>query len=266
MHVELRRCAQVFAMVTLFIVTATPLWAQGGTVSGRLIHSLSGDPVRDAVVRLEEIQRETKSATDGSFSFQNVPAGQYHLTVSAQGFLPNRRELTVPATGLAQDVTLDPELHFTDVSSVSIGSRDQFETYQPTAVLAGQDLAKEFQGTIGASLANQPGVAERSFGPGPARPVIRGLDGDRVLILEDGMRMGDLSSQSGDHGVNVNPAAVSRMEVVRGPATLMYGANAIGGLVNVITNGIPRAPINERTEASRSTAEQQRVRVVQPET
>lgn len=150
----------------------------------------------------------------------------------------------MPAAGLTQDVTLDPELHFTDVSSVSIESRDQFETYQPTAVLAGQDLARELQGTIGASLNNQPGVAQRSFGPGPARPVIRGLDGDRVLILEDGMRMGDLSSQSGDHGVNVNPAAVSRMEVVRGPATLMYGANAIGGLVNVITNEIPRAPIS----------------------
>ena len=65
---------------------------------------------------------------------------------------------------------------------------------------------------------------------------MRGLDGDRVLIVEDGLRMGDLSSQSGDHGVNVNPASASRIEVVRGPATLLYGANAIGGLVNVITN------------------------------
>jgi iron complex outermembrane recepter protein len=234
----------VLALFALFMATATTIWAQAGTVSGRLVHSLSGDPVRDAVVRLEEIQRETKSGADGSFSFQNVPAGQYHLIVSAQGFLPNRRELMVPATGLTQDVTLDPELHFTDVSSVSIEARDQFETYQPTAVLAGQDLTKELQGTIGAALNYQPGVAQRSFGPGPARPIIRGLDGDRVLILENGMRMGDLSSQSGDHGVNINPAGVTRIEVVRGPATLMYGANAIGGLVNVITNDIPRVPIS----------------------
>ena len=65
--------------------------------------------------------------------------------------------------------------------------------------------------------------------------MIRGLDGDRVLILQDGQRMGDLSSQSGDHGVAINPAAAQRIEVVRGPATLLYGANAIGGLVNVIT-------------------------------
>jgi iron complex outermembrane receptor protein len=86
-------------------------------------------------------------------------------------------------------------------------------------------------------------VASRSLGPAPSRPVVRGLDGDRVLILQDGQRMGDVSSQSGDHGVTVNVAAAQRIEVVRGPATLLYGANAIGGLVNVITEDIPTRPI-----------------------
>src|SRR5574339_972108 len=97
--------------------------------------------------------------------------------------------------------------------------------------------------SLGATLESQPGVAARSFGPAPARPVIRGLDGDRVLILQDGQRLGDLSSQSGDHGVPINPAAAQRIEVVRGPATLLYGANAIGGLVNVITDEIPTKPM-----------------------
>ena len=96
--------------------------------------------------------------------------------------------------------------------------------------------------SLGATLENQPGIASRSFGPAPARPVVRGLDGDRVLILQDGQRLGDLSSQSGDHGVNVNLAAATRIEVVRGPATLLYGANAIGGLVNIITDEIPTEP------------------------
>ena len=134
-------------------------------------------------------------------------------------------------------------MHYTEVVSVSPEARDQFASYQPTSVLAGQDLNRELETTIGATLCAQPGVAERSFGPGPSRPVIRGLDGDRVLILEDGQRVGDLSSQSGDHGVPVNPAAASRIEVVRGPATLLYGANAIGGLVNVINETIPTRPI-----------------------
>ena len=123
--------------------------------------------------------------------------------------------------------------------SVSPNARPQFESYQATTVLDGQELAKNLESTLGATLSEAPGVAMREFGPGPARPVIRGLDGDRVAVLEDGQRMGDLSSQSGDHAVPTNPAAAKRIEVVRGPATLLYGANAIGGLVNVITDSIP---------------------------
>jgi iron complex outermembrane recepter protein len=127
--------------------------------------------------------------------------------------------------------------------SVSPEARDLFASYQPTSVLAGQDLNRELETSLGATLEAQPGVSERSFGPGPSRPVIRGMDGDRVLILENGQRVGDLSSQSGDHGVPVNPASAARIEVVRGPATLLYGANAIGGLVNVIDETIPTHPV-----------------------
>jgi iron complex outermembrane recepter protein len=123
--------------------------------------------------------------------------------------------------------------------SVSPNARPQFESYQPTSVLAGQELTKQLEGTIGATLQSEPGIAVRSIGPGPSRPVIRGLDGDRIVVLEDGQRVGDLSSQSADHGVTVNPASAQRIEVVRGPASLLYGANAIGGLVNVITDQIP---------------------------
>ena len=84
-------------------------------------------------------------------------------------------------------------------------------------------------------LQDEPGIAKRTFGPGTSRPIIRGFDGDRVLIMQDGMRTGDLSSQSGDHGVSIDPAGLPRIEVVKGPATLLYGSNAIGGVVNAIT-------------------------------
>ena len=137
---------------------------------------------------------------------------------------------------------VDPELHFEEVLSVSPEARSQLDAFQPTSVLAGQELTKQLDVSLGETLRNQPGVAVRSLGGAPARPVVRGLDGDRVLILQDGQRTGDLSSQSSDHGVSVNPAAAQRIEVVRGPATLLYGANAIGGLVNVITDEIPTAP------------------------
>ena len=79
------------------------------------------------------------------------------------------------------------------------------------------------------------GIAKRGFGPGPARPIVRGFDGDRVLIMEDGIRTGTLSSQSGDHGEMINPAQLERLEIVKGPATLLYSGNAMGGTVNAIS-------------------------------
>jgi iron complex outermembrane receptor protein len=218
--------------------------AQGVTVSGRLYHSVSLKPIANATVLVEGTKLEGRSDADGKYSIANVPPGAHHLIVVAPAFVPARAELAVGQSPVTLDVAVDPELHYTEVVSVSPDSRSQFESYQPTTVLAGQDLAKQLQSGLGATLANQPGVAERSFGPGPSRPIIRGLDGDRVLILEDGQRVGDLSSQSGDHGVSVNPASASVIEVVRGPATLLYGSNAIGGLVNVISDAIPTKPVD----------------------
>jgi iron complex outermembrane receptor protein len=219
--------------------------AQAGVAfSGRLLNSVTGEPIANATVQIDELRRQTTSNPDGTFVLEAVPPGTYHVSVRSPGYSSRRTEITVSTTaGPSVDVIVDPELHFQEVVSVSADSRSQFEAFQPTSVLAGQELSKQLEMSIGATLENQAGLASRSFGPAPARPVIRGLDGDRVLILQDGQRMGDLSSQSGDHGVTTNPAAAQRIEVVRGPATLLYGANAIGGLVNVITEDIPTRSI-----------------------
>ncbi len=219
--------------------------AQGGApLTGRLVNSLSGDPVASAVVVVEGQGKQATSAADGSFTIEGLAPGTYHLIVKAQGYSDKRTEVTVAAAAPATPLTVpvDPEIHFEEVLSVSPEARSQLDAFQPTSVLAGQELTKQLDISLGETLRNQPGVAVRSLGGAPARPVVRGLDGDRVLILQDGQRTGDLSSQSSDHGVSVNPAAAQRIEVVRGPATLLYGANAIGGLVNVITDEIPSAP------------------------
>ncbi len=214
----------------------------GTTLSGRLFDSVSAAPIPNAVVVLEELRREVRVAADAVYRFDGVPPGIYHLVVRAAGYSSRPVEVQVGAVPLTLDLGVDPKLHYEEVVSVGPTARSAFEAYQPTSVLAGQDLTKQMESSLGDTLADQPGVANRSLGPASARPVIRGLDGDRVAILEDGQRTGDVSSQSADHAVNINPAAAHKIEVVRGPATLLYGANAIGGLVNVIMEQIPTQP------------------------
>src|SRR5262245_61151116 len=118
------------ACVVLALIAAfSPhLTAQAGTqVSGRLLNSLSGDPIAGATVILEELKRETTTAADGTFVFANVPPGSYHAVLRAQGYSSRRTEVTAVAGGKPIDVTVDPELHFEEVLSVGPDSRSQFE-------------------------------------------------------------------------------------------------------------------------------------------
>ncbi|MFK7977879.1 MAG: TonB-dependent receptor [Halioglobus sp.] len=117
------------------------------------------------------------------------------------------------------------------------------ETALPVTVLSGETLRRAVSSTIGETLADMPGVASASFGPGVGRPVIRGQQGARAITLNNGIAAADVSSLSPDHAVSVEPMLAESIEVLRGPSTLLYGGGAIGGVINVVDNRIPRAAI-----------------------
>ncbi len=117
-------------------------------------------------------------------------------------------------------------------------ARSQAELTSATGILAGRDLALQQQPTLGETLSAQPGINSTYFGPGASRPLIRGLGGDRIRILQNGTGTQDASVTSPDHAVSVEPFLVKRIEVVRGPASLLYGSSAVGGVVNVIDHRI----------------------------
>ncbi|MGL6043875.1 MAG: TonB-dependent receptor plug domain-containing protein, partial [Sandaracinobacteroides sp.] len=119
-------------------------------------------------------------------------------------------------------------------------ARDRFSLPTAVGVLEGQALTRNIRGTIGETLARQPGVTATFFGPNASRPILRGLDGERVRILTDGIGSFDVSNTSVDHAVAINPLTADRVEVVRGPAALLYGSGAIGGVVNVTDRRIAR--------------------------
>ncbi len=111
---------------------------------------------------------------------------------------------------------------------------------QPASVLSGDELTLALAPTIGETLSGTPGVQSTFFGPAASRPIIRGLGGDRVRVLTDGLATLDASGLSEDHAVAIDPALADQVEVLRGPATLLHGSGAAGGLVNVVTNRLHR--------------------------
>jgi iron complex outermembrane receptor protein len=126
--------------------------------------------------------------------------------------------------------------------------RERFALPTAVGVLEGEALARETRGTIGETLARQPGVSATWFGPGSSRPILRGLEGERIRVLTDGIGSFDVSNTSVDHAVAINPLLAERVEVVRGPASLLFGSSAIGGVVNVtdrrIAREIPDEPVH----------------------
>jgi iron complex outermembrane recepter protein len=126
----------------------------------------------------------------------------------------------------------------------------QLQSTQPITVLRGEDLNQARRSTLGETLEATPGVQSTGFGQGAGRPIIRGLDGPRVRITENGADTFDVSAISPDHVVASNPLAAKSIEVIRGPATLIYGGSAIGGLVNVRTGLIPNSALKRSTASA----------------
>ena len=120
-------------------------------------------------------------------------------------------------------------------------TRSRDDVLSSVGVLTGTELTREIRSTIGETLSRQPGVSSTSFGPNASRPILRGFQGERVRVLSDGIGSFDVSNTSVDHAVVVNPLFANRIEILRGPASLLFGSSAIGGVVNVLDARIPRA-------------------------
>jgi iron complex outermembrane receptor protein len=187
---------------------------------------------------LVELNRRVETGDDGSYEFTQVPAGRHTVSAHLHALTNEKRTVEVtPGAVVEASFALNVAAVREEVTVTATGrEQSTLEAFQTVTSLTGHELTTRAAApSLGDLLDTEAGVAKRSFGPGTSRPVVRGFDGDRVLVLQDGIRTGTLSSQSGDHGEPVDATALERVEVVRGPATLLYGSNAIGGVVNVIT-------------------------------
>lgn len=125
------------------------------------------------------------------------------------------------------------------VTADPFGSQEQATILSPARVLSGDSLRDKIGGSLGETLMQEPGIHSSGFSAGSSRPIIRGLEGPRVKILQNGMSNGDLSAISNDHAVGASSLSAQQIEILRGPATLLYGSGAIGGAVNIVNGRIP---------------------------
>lgn len=223
----------------LFLVAfATGVCAQTtGTITGKVVFKDDKSVIHGASVVITELKRTVSSNNDGSFVFTNVPPGNYTVHAHLEGFGDESQAVTVTAGGSS---TIMLELSLAGIKeqvTVTASGSEQltFEAIESVSTLDSTQITSRASAGLGEVLENEAGVNKRSSGPGSSRPVIRGFDGDRVKVANDGVSVGSLASQSGDHAEPVDIFNAERIEVVKGPATLLYGSNAIGGVVNSIS-------------------------------
>lgn len=214
------------------------LLAQGSinTLAGTVTLRESGSPVENASITIVELRKVVQTDAKGMYRFTGVPSGKYNILIHLDRVADLARTVDVANGDNRADFEMQISGINEQVTVTAAGSPEATDAaYQSVSTVGAVKLATRNSLSIGEALENEPGVAKRSFGPGSGRPVIRGFDGDRVLVLVDGQRPGGIASQSGDEVEPVDVLSLDRVEIVRGPATLLYGSNAIGGVVNGIS-------------------------------
>jgi len=174
--------------------------------------------------------------------FRSIWMSGVAIMAVASGTAHGKSAVPIPAPAApAPPAPLDGQDRSTDIIITAPIPRSEADVLSGTSVLTGEKLTRLLQPTIGEMLARLPGVSATYFGPNASRPILRGFQGDRVRVLLDGIGSIDASTASVDHAVVINPLIAERIEVLRGPAVLLFGSSAIGGVVNVIDSRIPRS-------------------------
>ncbi len=233
------RLSLTFVLAALIGVALAAPSAHAQTISGTV--RSGGQPVVGATVRLLELDRIDRTGARGEFRFENVPPGTYRVFVGLTGYAA--RTDTVRLSGKLATLTFDLAQTAIPLEQIVVSAsptaRPADEEYQS----AESKSRQEFDNAPGTSFAEKisdlPGVAVRGNGSAPSRPILRGLGDNEVLVLENGLRMGDIATYDPAHATPIDALAIAQIDVVRGPAAILYGPNTIGGLVNVITNRVP---------------------------
>lgn len=225
-------------LVFLFFL-GTSVYALDINIKGN-VQSLNGRPIEHATLFLQEIKRTSSVDNQGNFEYQHLPPGTYTLYISANGFQPETKIIELKDKDQTVAIILLPtNLEFESINVTAKSNHVDFlSSPQSITTIKGRQLQRLRGENIASIMQNTPGVSTLTTGAGSAKPVIRGLSGPRVLVMSDGVRQED--QQFGDdHTVDLDAFGINRVEIVRGPGSVLYGSDALSGVVNVIRNKAP---------------------------
>lgn len=226
-------CAALFfvSVSSIALATAPPEADSGNSVTGQVVDP-GGSPLPGAQVRLVELDRLVLSDSEGRFLLRRVPAGRFTLGVHLAGFASHHGVIAVPGGEIT--IELAPS-RFEDEVTVTASpfALSRLDVAQQVDSVAGQEIKRESTASLGQALATTPGVSNIPTGEGLGTPVIRGLSENRIRVLNNGVPLNH-QQFSWRHSPNVEASLASGVEVVRGPASVLYGPDAMGGVINIL--------------------------------
>ncbi|MEM8996711.1 MAG: TonB-dependent receptor, partial [Acidobacteriota bacterium] len=230
--------------VAFALLVTGPGQALAETAQGSLTGQLTSTRLETfqlSTARIPDLGVGVDVADDGTFRLDNLRPGAHLLEIRVPGLgsIAERVEI-LAGEETSVEIALEEGMHSEEiVVTASALARSSLELAGATTSLSGLELDMRRESTLGETLINEPGVTSTFYGPGASQPVIRGQTGRRVRTLEGGIGTGDASAVSADHALTTEPFQAQRIEILRGPGTLLYGSSAIGGVVNVIDERVP---------------------------
>ncbi len=226
----------------IIVVTSalSMLFAQSRSVTGFVYDGNQKSPLQSVNILVVGEYQGAVSKEDGSFEIQNITDESFDLSFSLIGYRDTTLFITSNETNIDLGITyLNVEiLHFNEIS---VGAHPELEASKTisTISLSGSEMHEKMKGTLAATLSDEMGVEVGSMGQATARPVLRGYSGDRFLLTDGGLKLGDLSQTSADHAVSMDMTTAQGIEIIRGARSLIYGSNAIAGVIDIDKNSMP---------------------------
>lgn len=236
-----------FFFSALNILLVSTLLSQTGSITGVIINNNDGIPIHGANIYVQNSDKGAISRVDGGFTLNDISNGQLRIIISMIGYKNVKKDILLynkqydfGTIKMLTDTILIKEI------VVEAHTELKPKSFSSNIELSGKRYHINLGSSLASSLDDEVGLAIRTMGQGTNQPVLRGYSGDRFLLTDDGLSIGDLSTSSPDHSVSVDMASFKKVRIIRGPESLLYGSNTIGGVINISRNNNSETRFSKR--------------------